>query len=271
MRNEERIGPFQLLLVALSIYVLAALAVEKLVSLSPEMQRVLQWTDTAICVVFICDFFVRLFRASDKREFLRWGWIDLASSIPMLDAFRWGRLVRVARVIRVLRSIRSARVLVRFVFQTRAKGALASAVFAATVLATFSSITILHVENDPQSNIKTAEDAIWWSITTLTTVGNSDRFPVTLEGRAIAILLMFTGTALFGVFTAYVASWFVGEQEERTELAGIRQEISALRQELAVARSQNGAQGVSTATGSPEDEAVQLLCPPATDTALRER
>ena len=77
----------------------------------------------------------------------------------------------------------------------------------------FSSIAILQVETAPTSNIKTAEDAIWWAYTTITTVGYGDRFPVTTEGRFIATLLMTVGVGLFGTFTAYLASWFIGENK----------------------------------------------------------
>lgn len=70
----------------------------------------------------------------------------------------------------------------------------------------FSAIAILQVERDPNSNIKTAEDALWWSYVT-TTVGYGDRYPVTTEGRLIASVLMTAGVGLFGTFTAYIASF----------------------------------------------------------------
>ena len=54
------------------------------------------------------------------------------------------------------------------------------------LLVIFSSIAILNVETAPESNIKTAEDAIWWAFVTITTVGYGDKFPVTTEGRIIA-------------------------------------------------------------------------------------
>mgnify|MGYP001293428771 CR=1 FL=1 len=85
----------------------------------------------------------------------------------------------------------------------------------AVLMVIFSSVAILQVEDDPASNIKTAEDAIWWAYVTITTVGYGDKYPVTTEGRIIAAFLMTTGVGLFGTFTGFVASWFVdGRQEE---------------------------------------------------------
>jgi voltage-gated potassium channel len=72
----------------------------------------------------------------------------------------------------------------------------------------FSAIAILQVENDPNSNIKTAEDAFWWAYVTLTTVGYGDRFLVTTEGRIIAGILMTAGVGPVGTFAGFVASWF---------------------------------------------------------------
>jgi voltage-gated potassium channel len=50
---------------------------------------------------------------------------------------------------------------------------------------------------------------LWWTITTISTVGYGDRYPVTFEGRLIAASLMVAGIALLGVVTASIAAWFV--------------------------------------------------------------
>ena len=77
------------------------------------------------------------------------------------------------------------------------------------LLIIFSAIAILEVETDANGNIKTAEDAIWWSYVTITTVGYGDKFPITTEGRIIGAILMTTGVGIFGTFTALVSSWFI--------------------------------------------------------------
>lgn len=62
-------------------------------------------------------------------------------------------------------------------------------------------------------SVKTAEDALWWSYTTITTVGYGDKYPVTTEGRLIAMALMTVGVGLFGAFTAYLTTWFVKDNK----------------------------------------------------------
>jgi voltage-gated potassium channel len=210
----EKLGFLSLLIIVLSIYVLVALLVDTCFKLPPEVSRILNIADNVICVVFLYDFVVRFYRADNKLKFMQWGWIDLISSIPTLDFMRAGRMLRLIRLLRILRAFRSTKHLVQHIFRRRTQGALTAAAVIAVLMIIFSSIAILQFEDDPNSNIKTAEDAIWWAYVTITTVGYGDKFPVTTEGRIIAALLMTVGVGLFGTFTAYLASWFVGETKK---------------------------------------------------------
>jgi voltage-gated potassium channel len=87
---------------------------------------------------------------------------------------------------------------------------------------------ILHFEVHADGNIKTADDAVWWALVTITTVGYGDRFPVTTEGRVIAVVLMFAGVGLFGTFSGFLASWFIGSDESKSEVAQLREEVRDL-------------------------------------------
>ncbi|MFT3979250.1 MAG: ion transporter [Ferruginibacter sp.] len=209
--HTEKLGFLNLLIIVLSIYVLVALLVDTFFKLPPEVARVLNMADNAICLIFLLDFGRRFYRAPNKLQFMQWGWIDLVSSIPTLDVMRAGRMLRLIRLLRILRAFRSTKYLVQHIFRRRTQGALTAAAIIAVLMIIFSSIAILQVEDDPNSNIKTAEDALWWAYVTITTVGYGDKYPVTTEGRVIAALLMTVGVGLFGTFTAYLASWFVGE------------------------------------------------------------
>jgi voltage-gated potassium channel len=233
-RMPEQVGPFQLVIVVLSVYVLVAMFVQSVTALPPDVDLLLRRIDDAICVVFLADFFIRFAKAESKLRFLRWGWIDFVSSLPAIEFLRWGRVVRVMRIFRILRALRSTRVLVQYFFRNRAHGVFATVALISFTLTIFASIAILNVEVAPQSNIRTAEDALWWSVTTMTTVGYGDRYPVTPAGRVIAVVLMTAGVALFGTFTGLVASYFMEpeQQEETSELRALADEVHALRAQL---------------------------------------
>jgi voltage-gated potassium channel len=232
--ERSTISIFQCFILLLSVYVLVALFIQTVVVLSPDTSILLDRIDFAICLVFIYDFFLRLYRAPSKARFLRWGWIDLASSIPMFDALRWGRLVRVVRIFRVLRAFRSTKVLLSFLFRNRAQSTFAAVALITAVLVIFSALAILNLEDSPDANIKTPGDALWWAFTTVSTVGYGDKFPVSTEGKIVAAVLMTAGVGFFGTFTAYVASFFIEaeQQKEASEIHQLIEEVKLLRAKI---------------------------------------
>jgi voltage-gated potassium channel len=227
--KPEKITPFQLALLVLSILVLLALVLDTLVPLHREVSTIIQTLDTVVCVLFFTDFIVRFRRAESKREFMRWGWIDLLACIPNVDLLRFGRMVRVLRIIRLLRGIRVGQRVISVLLQNKPKSAFASVMLTTILLVTFSSIAVLIAEQGPESNIKSADDAIWWSVTTITTVGYGDRYPTSIEGRVIAMVLMLSGVGLFGTLSGLVASLFLGSrQDESAELKEILHRLQQL-------------------------------------------
>ncbi|MFV8366124.1 ion transporter [Flavobacterium sp. XS1P27] len=212
--TSEELGYFNIIISILTIYVLGALLIETFFVLPIEISKLLNFIDNTICFIFLFDFAVRFKNAKNKMKFMRWGWIDLLSSIPFMNYFRLGRILRLVRVLRIIRAFRSSKKLIEHLFRNKAKGAFTSVSIFAVMLIIFSSIAILQVETAKESNIKTAEDALWWAYVTITTVGYGDKFPVTTEGRIIAVILMTAGVGLFGTFTAFASSWFVEDNKQ---------------------------------------------------------
>jgi voltage-gated potassium channel len=210
--SQTKFTPLNLIVIILTIYVLGALVIDTLYVLPEETSKLILYFDYVICGFFFIEFSIRFYKAESKLKFMRWGWIDLLASIPMVDFLRYGRVIRLIRLLRVIKAFRTVNEFVSQVFENRAKGTFSSVSVVAILLIIFSSIAILGVENDPESNIQTAEDALWWAFATISTAGYGDKFPVTTEGRIIAAVLMTAGIGLFGTFTAYIASWFVGER-----------------------------------------------------------
>lgn len=212
-KTENKISFFDILIIILSVYVLVALTVSVFFQLPPETERLLDIIDNCICIFFIVDFVRNLYQAENKLNYMKWGWIDLISSIPTLEIFRVGRLFRLIRLLRILRAFKSTTILMKYVFKSKIKGTMQSATIVTLLLMIFSAISILLVEDVPGSNIKTADDALWWTFETITTVGYGDRYPVTLEGRIIGCILMIGGIGMFSLFTAYISSIFVKDNK----------------------------------------------------------
>lgn len=211
--KKQEITIFDLCILILSCYILISLLVSAFVQLTEETQVLLNYIDNAICVIFLMDFFIRFRNAQNKLQFLKWGWIDLLASIPNLDVLRPGRFLRVFRLLRLLRAVKSTVLVYRFIHSNRSQNALISISLTALLMIIFSSIAILQFENIPAGNIRTAEDALWWSYTTITTVGYGDRFPVTTGGRLVGVGLMTVGVGIFGTYTAIIAAWITGKSK----------------------------------------------------------
>ena len=156
----HRIGAFQVALLLFTILVLGGDVTDTVCVLPKETSNMIHMVDTVACAVFFADFCIRLHRAESKLAFMKWGWIDLVACVPNLEVLRWGRMVRVLRIIRLLRGIRSVQKAVGIIFQNRTQSGVVSVVFAAFLLVTFCSLSVLVCERQADGNIKTAEDAV---------------------------------------------------------------------------------------------------------------
>ncbi|MEX0586958.1 MAG: ion transporter, partial [Pirellulales bacterium] len=183
MKSDERppASPgYQLFMLVLCVYALAAMAAQAAFRLEPGTRGIIDYADYAVCALFFADFIFSLWQAPSRwRYFATWGWLDLLSSIPAVDVARWGRAARVLRVLRVLRGVRAAKLLTSLALQRKTENTFLVVSFVALLLIVCCSIAVLHFETQPDSNIQSAEDAIWWAFTTITTVGYGDRIPVT--------------------------------------------------------------------------------------------
>lgn len=233
-------GPYDLYILVISIFSIAVLAADTLLPLTDSAHEVLGHTDGILCALFLADFIRNLAKAPDRTRYLfTTGWLDLASSIPTVNAFRLGRLVRIARIIRILRAVRSVRAIGKILTRHRKESAIATAALVTLLLTVFGSLAMLQFEQTAEANIRTGGDALWWAFATVTTVGG-DRYPVTFEGRLVAATLMAAGVALFGTLSGLVASWFLHDdnQKETDQLTELTVEVGRLRALLEAGQKQ---------------------------------
>jgi voltage-gated potassium channel len=236
MRASEKqflkdVTPYEFFMLCLCLWALLALGANSVFKLSDATARILIYADYTVCAVFFLDFLYSLYTAPNRmRYLLRWGWIDLVSSIPVTGPLRWGRAVRVMRILRVMRGVKAARAIAHFLTARRAQSALLASILTSLVLIVMCSIAVLQFEIPAAGNIKGADDAVWWAVSTMTTVGYGDTFPTTPEGRIVAVFLMAAGVGLFGTFSGLVASWFLSPAADEAESE--REEILAMLREL---------------------------------------
>jgi voltage-gated potassium channel len=222
---------YLLFMLVLSIFAILLLSFDTIFLIDQHTHRIIEYADTLLCILFFLDFLVTFYTSDRKLNYLiTWGWLDFVSSIPMVSSLRWGRSARIVRIFRVLRGIRSARIVTSYILERRAQSVTLAAVLTAIILITISSISILYFEKVPGANIKTAEDALWWSFVTITTVGYGDKYPITTEGRGLAVVLMIAGMGLFSTLSGFIAAWFLspGQSSADSDLKRLENQIDDL-------------------------------------------
>ncbi|MFN2261460.1 MAG: potassium channel family protein [Psychroflexus sp.] len=205
----------KLIIALLSIFSIILLSATFFLPEDSEVNKLIHYYDFGLCAVFLYDFFQQLRKRKKKwRYFLTYGWLDLLSSIPVVAEFRY---VRVLRIFRILRIVKSFRMLYKFILTNKKASMYGFIVFAASVILVLSSTLVLYFEQDV-GNIKTAEDAMWWSYVTITTVGYGDYYPVTNIGKVISSILILNGIAIFGAIVSYITGK-VNSIKEKSDLS----------------------------------------------------
>lgn len=183
----------------------------------------------AAWVAFVVDYVARLYLSRNRAQFVVRNPFDLAAV-----------LLPILRPLRLLRLITVLGVLNRHVGGSL-RGRVVVYITGATTLVLFvASLAVLETEREaPDASITSFGDALWWALTTVTTVGYGDHFPVTARGRLVAAALMVGGIALLGVVTATFASWLIDRvaEVEEESAAATQRDIRALTAEVAELRA----------------------------------
>lgn len=204
----ERRAEIPLLLLAAAFLVAYAWPVLD-ASMDRDLRTFLEVVSWTVWIAFAVDFGVRVWLASDgRRRYAASHWYDVALiALPML------------RPLRVLRLLAFARILNRSAAGNLVGQVTTYVIGAAVAAVGLGSIAVLDAEQDAVgANITGFGDALWWACETVTTVGYGDRYPVTSEGRAIAVVLMVVGVSMVGAVTAAVAAWMVNQVDRQQEV-----------------------------------------------------
>ena len=204
-------------MLVLSLAIIPLLVIPLLIELPASMVSAFFALDWFIWAAFAVEYGIRLYLAPEKARFVRRNVIDLV--VIIIPFLRPLRVARSARALRLLRLARVVAFLLRAIEAVRkvlTRHGLHYALLIALGITVGSAILVREFERSSSgANIVSFPDGLWWAITTVATVGYGDRFPVTAGGRAVAVVLMFVGIALFGLLAGSVTSFFVERDQGR--------------------------------------------------------
>mmetsp|Transcript_38504 Transcript_38504/g.100007 ORF Transcript_38504/g.100007 Transcript_38504/m.100007 type:complete len:483 (-) Transcript_38504:129-1577(-) len=272
---------YEIFIAAFAVVVMAINAVEMLIpdsltqstihTVDQMLAELILKADTYICAAFGFDFLYRHFlsstataRTGGDRWYRNPGLlasmaIEILTVIPMsvASSLAWARglhTFRLVRVFRLLRLLSAARCLQDSLFlrSQRRAGAALAILFTSVSTGLLGAIGVLVFEGAADGGtIRSAGDALWWALTTMTTVGYGDFAPVTHGGKVVAGALMLVGVSIFGSVSGLIGSLILqndepaeegkatpeqggaGRAQPDAEVAALRGEMAALRGELA--------------------------------------
>jgi voltage-gated potassium channel len=179
--------------------------------------------DYVIWALFAADYCARFTLTPDRPRFVRTHLFDLAVVLlPFLRPLRALRALRGLGELRALRLLQASRLAAflgtgfghaRAVIGRRGLHYVVGLVIAIMFVA--AGLEVAFEAHAKGSTIHSYGGALWWAVVTVTSVGYGDQYPVTVAGRAVAVVLMITGIALFGVVAASIASYFVEQDQDR--------------------------------------------------------
>ena len=154
------------------------------------------------------------------------GIVDLLTIIPafFLSGFVIFRMLRVARIFHLFRlnaKYDSFNVITTVLYEKRNQ--IISSVFIVLILMLASSLCMYSVEHNAQPTVfRNAFSGIWWSMSTLLTVGYGDIYPITTLGRIMAICIAYLGVGVVAIPTGIISAGFVEQYQRKSSLSDLK-------------------------------------------------
>lgn len=154
------------------------------------------------------------------------GIIDILTIIPLffLSGFVIFRMLRVARIFHLFRlnaKYDSFNVITTVLYEKRNQ--IISSVFIVVILMLASSLCMYSVEHEAQPLVfRNAFSGIWWSMSTLLTVGYGDIYPVTILGKIMAIIIAYLGVGAVAIPTGIISAGFVEQYQRNSSISSLK-------------------------------------------------
>lgn len=225
----------EIIIGVLAIASIVLVAVESLVSVSHRTLIAIYIADLIICIIFAIDFIRRLLAGENKAQFFKTNWYEILAMIPAIALYAAGSASGLSVVLRSLRLVRVIFLLARM----RRAMAMSGGFFQKSNLLTMMLITVtvifigatavLILDSQVEgARIENFSDAVWWAISTVTTVGYGDIVPHSIGGRVMGMFLMVIGIGVMTAFISQVSAALVeSRMKKKTEKTDLKSTIIA--------------------------------------------
>lgn len=214
-RNDNKWGKlFDLFIQSLILISLISFTIETLPDVSDTTHKVLKTIEVFCVCVFTLEYILRIIVADKPFKFVfsLFGVFDLLAILPFYFAhgldFRSLRALRFLRLFQALKLVRYSRAMRRF---SRALNIIKEEfllfVLITFILIYFSALGIYYLERNAQPEVfKSVFDSLWWAVSTLTTVGYGDIYPITVGGKLFTYFILVIGLGIIAIPAGLISS-----------------------------------------------------------------
>lgn len=221
--NEAIIG-------VLAIVSIILVAIESLVSVSEATLMGIYIADLIICIVFGVDFIQRLRVSESKSRFMKTNGFEILAMIPAIALYALETIPAIAVVLRSLRLVRVIRIILLLARMRRVMSKSSRFVQGSNLLTLLgimlgivfvAAFAVLLLDSGTEgAHITNLSDAVWWSISTVTTVGYGDIVPHSIGGRIMGMVLMVVGIGVMTAFISQVSATLIESRMKRNSEKG---------------------------------------------------
>ncbi len=204
------------LMVSLALVSVFFLIAEVAIEQTPQNKLVIQYADIIIAFIFLADFLYSFAHAAHKKLFFKKRWWELLAAIPITSHTTQAlRILKLERIVAIVESLQIVRLAVRVKMLADASWRFAHEIYifyVVTVVAIILNVSALgffYFEYPANPAVHSFWDSLWWAISTMTTTGYGDIYPITTGGRIVAIMVMLMGLSVLGALVALIDSYVI--------------------------------------------------------------
>ena len=207
-RTEIR-NCLSILKVIAGVVLLAAISWEIIAGDHMHFSRNYLIIQLVVCILFLCDFFVRWAASERKGRFFARNFLVLLISIPYLNIIDWSgaELPRywamLIGIMPLMRAFLAFYIVVQWLVDNKVRKLFFAYIFTVVVFTYISALVFYDYEILVNSKLHGFGNALWWAWMNVTTVG-AEIFPVTTIGKIFCVMLPSLGMMFFPIFTTYV-------------------------------------------------------------------
>ncbi len=229
--NRDLSRLFESMIIFLILADVILLTLITFVPVNPQVYGMIVFFDLTVVLILIPEFIYRMYRAPDRKEFLKHNWTDIIGMIPEILVGHYSTYLRYFRLIRIAALFKKE---IRHILDYLHKTHIDQGIFAILIILFSGTIIFYIVEHGQNPQMTGLDDALWYMVVTITTVGYGDISAQTNAGRMVGVVIMFAGIGFISFLTATITSMFIKdtEIEEMDKIDVLHDKIDSLQAEI---------------------------------------